>query len=79
MTAEEVKLWIDGIFETGWRLTRVELLALLKALAQVDEQASDDAADGSPASEYHAGRYSGFILARSLVKQLEIKGVRYAV
>lgn len=71
MTAEEVKLWLDGIFATDRRLTRVELMELLKTLAQIDEQASDDAADGSPASEYHAGRYSGFILARSLLRQLE--------
>ncbi len=71
MTAEEMKLLLDEIFGTDRRLTRVELMELLKALAQIDEQASDDAADGSPASEYHAGRYSGFILARSLLRQLE--------
>lgn len=32
MTAEEVKLWMDGIFETGRRLTLIEELTRLKAL-----------------------------------------------
>ena len=71
MTAEEMKLLLDEIFETDRRLTRVELMELLKTLARIDEQASDDNPDNSSACQFHAGRYSGLILARSLLRQLE--------
>lgn len=65
-----MSLRLDNIFATDKRLTRPELTELLLTLARIEEQEQDMSEDMF-ARNFHGGKYWAFIMARSLLRQLE--------
>jgi len=70
VTLDEMAARLDDIFTTNKRLTRAELAGLLRTLTKVEEQAIDDAVDPL-AANFHTGRYSGYLMAGALLRQLD--------